>query len=77
MLTPISGYTISFFRCCNCFGVSGLAVFFSFFPPPLSSFFPFPVSGAAASATVTCCVAVAFSWFCSSIMSKIYGCPTF
>ena len=39
---PISGYTISFFRCCNCFGVSGLAVFFSFFPPPLSSFFPFP-----------------------------------
>jgi hypothetical protein len=74
---PISGYTISFFRCCNCFGVSGLAVFFSFFPPPLSSFFPFPVSGAAASATVTCCVAVAFSWFCSSIMSKIYGCPTF
>lgn len=42
---PISGYTISFFRCCNCFGVSGLAVFFSFFPPPLSSFFPFPVSG--------------------------------
>jgi len=57
---PINGYTSSFFRCCICFGVSSLAGFLSFAP----LFFPLfsvPVSGAAASLTVTCCVAVSFS----------------
>ena len=57
---PINGYTNSFFRCCICFGVSSLAAFLSF-PPPFFPLSPFPVSGAAASVTVTCCVTVSFS----------------
>ena len=42
---PISGYTISFFRCCNCFGVSGLAVFFSFSRRPCPPSFRSPSPG--------------------------------